>query len=388
MSRTALRIAQVQPMTLDLFGHRDEEFGNSANYFLPNLARGLRGLGHEPTVHLLTSGRAKALVLDGIEVRFHRCIQPPAQAGLEKRFGRQLSLSMLRALGEQELDVVHFHGALNSQLMLAAAAFVATRRGLPFVAQDQGRRQVRLVERIAARYATKRVSAFLAASDESVALLQTETGSTDSIHLMPNGFDPRVFYPAREGAPSGVRDPLRILFVSRLTREKDPLTMARGVARFATETPVSLTVVGLGPLRRDVARILEGTPALVRFEDHMPQREVAKRYRAADVLVQTSPHEGWSQTVLEAMACGLPVIATDVPGTRDVLGGTGLTIRVGDEKALAAALRRFVADSALRDDLRQRALQRAQQFTWERVARRLEGIYEDVLARRDLHAGV
>lgn len=378
-----LRIAHVQPMTLDLFGHRDEEFGASASYFLPNLAKSQLRLGHRPTVHLLTSGAAKVLDMGGIEVRFHRCIQPPPSFGLETRFGRQLSVSILRALKTEEVDLVHYHGLRNSQLMLAAVAFATSRTGLPLVAHDQGTRKIRLVERLAEHYAMPHVSAFLAANAESVEVLQEVSHRPASVHLMPNGFDPDVFSPDPDAGQRSVDQPIRILVVSRLTPEKDPLTMARGVARFMSGTGASVTVVGLGPLRTEVARLLEGAAAAVRFEDHMPQHEVAKEYRAADVLVHTSLHEGWSQTVLEAMACGLPVIATDVPGIRDVLDGTGLTFPAGDDEALDAALRRFASDPRLRERLRASALERAQEFTWERVARRLEGIYDDVISRPD-----
>ena len=111
MSETSpLRISHVQPMTLDLFGQRDEDFGEGTMYFLPNIAQAQVELGHKPTVHLLTSGRPGSRWVRGFEFRFHRCVQPPARTGLHRRFGRQLSFGLLRSVIPEETDVVHFPG--------------------------------------------------------------------------------------------------------------------------------------------------------------------------------------------------------------------------------------------------------------------------------------
>ena len=374
-----LRIAHVQPMTLDLFGHRDEDFGRRANYFLPNLAYAQQRRGHLPTIHLLTSGKSKVLQIRGLEAHFHRCAQLPRYMTLQKRFGRQMSLSLLRSLRSQDTDLVHFHGLRNSQLMLAAVACRARQQGLPLLAHDQGTRRVRWIEDLASRYALPRICALLAANEESVVALEKETNRAGSIYLVPNGFDPAMFSPAPDAALADVRDPLRVLFVARLTPEKDPETMARAVKSLAKVRLVELTVVGMGPLRSRVEQILRVPGVSVRFTGHLDQYELALEYRAANLLIHTSLHEGWSQTVLEAMATGLPVVASDVAGIRDVLAGTGMLVPPGEPEAFHEALRAVGSDPALQRRMGRAAIERSRFFTWDRVADQLDSIYTEVL---------
>ena len=375
-----LRIAHVQPMTLDLFGHADHDFGTKATYFLSNLAAAQARLGHLPTVHLLTSSRPSVLRVDRVDVHFHRCVQPPTRMGGHVRFARQLSLQMVHAIQEGSADLVHFHGLRNCHLMLGAIACRTSRQSLPLVAQDQGTRDGGPLESRVHRYALRRLSAALAANAESVTVLTEEGVRPEKLHLVPNGFDPEVFGPAAS-APRPPGSSLNILVVSRLTPEKDPLTMARGIRAFAhAGGRAAVTVIGQGSLLPQVEESLRGSAATLRFlHCHLPQRTLADYFRAADVLVMTSLGEGSNQVVLEAMACGLPVIASDVPGIRDVVDGAGTLVSARDPAALASALRRLAETPELRDRQRELGLARAKAFTWSAIACRLDPIYAECL---------
>ncbi|MGZ4316390.1 MAG: glycosyltransferase family 4 protein [Gaiellaceae bacterium] len=374
---SSLRIAHVQPMTLDLFDQRDEDFGAGVMYFIPNIAEAQVMLGHQPTVHLLTSGRASSRNVRGFAVHFHPCLQPPSTAGLQRRFGRQLSLGLLRSLVADETDVVHFYGLRNSQLMLAAVASRCRRLAIPLVAHDQGRRTARGIEAWAWRKALPKVSACVISTAEAADELATAGVAAASAHFVPNGFDPRIFYPGPERPDSP--DPFRILVVSRLTEEKDPLTAARAAALLSPELRAELCVAGTGPLDSAVATILNGGSTRLRLLGHVSQRELGDHYRRADVFVLSSLHEGWNQSVLEAMACGVPVVATDVPGLRDAVGDAGVLIPVGDHTSLRDVLVRLHASPEWRRSLRQAGLSRARPLTWSNIARRLDDVYRSVL---------
>jgi glycosyltransferase involved in cell wall biosynthesis len=373
----SLRIAHVQPMTLDLFGQRDEDFGDGVTYFLPNLAAAQVDLGHEPTVHLLTSGRPSSRRVRGFEVQFHRCLQPPAPAGLHRRFGRQLSFSLLRSLVRDDTDVVHFYGLRNSQLMLAAVARRCRRLAVPLVAHDQGRRTVGGIEALAGRYALPRVSACIVSTAEATDELATAGFAAESVHFVPNGFDPLIFYPGPERPDEP--EPFRILMVSRLTAEKDPLTAARAASLLDPALRPELRVAGTGPLDSAVADILAGSATRLHLLGHVCQQDLGDHYRSADVFVLTSLHESWNQAVVEAMACGVPVVATDVPGLRDAVGDAGVLVGVGDHTSLRDVLARLHASAAWRRSLRQAGLSRVQTLTWANIARRLDDVYRTVL---------
>lgn len=372
----ALRIAHVQPMTLDLFGHEDRDFGTEASYFLSNLAIAQAQLGHRPTVHLLTSTRPSVLALDGVDVHFHSCLQLPRSLDRRRRFARQVSFELARAIRREDTDIIHFHGLRNSHLMLAVVAWRASAQAVPLVAQDQGLRLAGLLESKARRYALGRVNMALAANPESARELVGEGVAPESLRVVPNGYDPEIFYP---GAPirRGPGERLHVLVVSRLSPEKDPLTMAEGVRMLAERgCEVSLTVVGQGPLRAATERLLDRCGASVEFVDrHLPQATLADFYRSANVLVLTSPREGSNQAVLEAMACGLPVVATGVPGIQDVVGGAGTLVPAREPRALARALETVAGQPRLLERQRELGLARAAGLTWHAIAKRLEDIY-------------
>jgi glycosyltransferase involved in cell wall biosynthesis len=142
--------------------------------------------------------------------------------------------------------------------------------------------------------------------------------------------------------------PPRVVMVGRLAAPKDPVTLVRALAR-VEGSPFVATIVGDGPDRPEVeaeirAAGLEGVVELA-GERH----DVPSLLADADVFVLSSRSEGAPLSVLEAMAAGLPVVASAVGGLPEMVdGATGLLVPAGDAAALAAALEQLLADSALR----------------------------------------
>jgi glycosyltransferase involved in cell wall biosynthesis len=114
----------------------------------------------------------------------------------------------------------------------------------------------------------------------------------------------------------------------------------------------------------------------------VPQDELAVLYSAADVLVTPSAYEGFGLTVVEAMACGCPVVSVATSSVSEVAGSAAFLIDAPEVEALVAALDRVLSDPALRAELRASGRQRAAGFTWEATARRTLAVYDDVAARR------
>lgn len=364
MSRP-LRITHIQPYTLDLYGHRDEEWGREVRYALPHLAAAQAAAGDRPTVHLLTSGRPSRTVVDGIDLRFHRCVQPPRRLDATRRFARQIGIGPLMALRERP-DVIHFHGAMSLQPYLALTAAAARIAGVPLVAQDHGVRPVGRAEGLLEHLGLRGTRRALASNAHHTRLL-AERGATGPVRVVPNGVD-GVFTPA---GPSIRPDAERasVIVVSRMWPDKDPLTMARALARVAGEGRLlHVTLVGTGPQREEVVRILLDAGIAVELCDHIDQPELAARYRGADVLLLTSLREGFNQVTIEAMACGLPVVASDIPGVRDGVGDAGVLVPAGDTAAFAASAGALLDDGARREDLSRRGIARAAGFRWEIIA--------------------
>jgi glycosyltransferase involved in cell wall biosynthesis len=379
-STEGLRVAHVQPLSLDLFGHRDEDWGTNARYFLPNLAFAQTRLGLRPVVHLLTRGPRRSVILGGVPVEFHSFVGAPRTFPGKWHFARQHSVSLVRALRAGSTDVVHFHGARSLHTVLAAVVWRARAQQLPVVAQDQGARTVGPFVGAVHRRALRGAAALLAGNEASVAAFADAGVPRERVHLVPNGVDVELFRP--EGPLERHSDErFAVLAVSRLSPEKDPLTLAEAIRRLADDgVPVSVTFAGGGPLRGEIERRLDGSGAEVRFLGHIPQEDLPALYRSADCAALTSTSEGANQVVLEAMACGTPVVASDIPGVREWVDGGGILVRAGDVDAVARALRRLSEDEELRRRLRRRGLDRARSLSWDSVAARIAEIYASVVS--------
>ena len=117
----------------------------------------------------------------------------------------------------------------------------------------------------------------------------------------------------------------------------------------------------------------------VRFFGFVSDKTLASLYRLASVFVFPSLYEGFGLPPLEAMAAGTPVITSNVSSLPEVVGDAAILINPYEPDAIAEAMRRVLTDPALRDDLRQRGLNRVREFSWERSVTRVREIYGEVL---------
>jgi glycosyltransferase involved in cell wall biosynthesis len=131
---------------------------------------------------------------------------------------------------------------------------------------------------------------------------------------------------------------------------------------------------GEAPLARRL-----GLADSVRFLGHVPQADLPALYSAADVFVFPSLYEGFGLPALEALACGTPVVASNVSALPEVVGDAALQVSPLDVEALADAMERLLRDDRLRSDLRERGLERARQFSWEKAARQTAEVYHRVV---------
>jgi glycosyltransferase involved in cell wall biosynthesis len=127
---------------------------------------------------------------------------------------------------------------------------------------------------------------------------------------------------------------------------------------------------GEAPLARRL-----GLADSARFLGHVPQADLPALYSAADLFVFPSLYEGFGLPALEALACGTPVVASNVSALPEVVGDAALQVSPLDVEELADAVERLLRDDRLRSDLRERGLERAAQFSWEKAARQTVEVY-------------
>ncbi|MBB1158007.1 MULTISPECIES: glycosyltransferase family 4 protein [Amycolatopsis] len=193
------------------------------------------------------------------------------------------------------------------------------------------------------------------------------------IFAVPNGVSGEFFLP-----PRARREPvLRLLFVGRLSPQKNLSRLLHALTR--VRQPVVLDVVGDGEQRERLEETAQqqGIPD-VRFHGRLHGASLLHRYERADLFVLPSDREGMSLAALEAMAAGLPVLATDVPGNTELLHGIG-ALAPADPAALAAAIDEFATDEDFRRRTAAASARAARELTWAAVAAQVEDVYAEVL---------
>ena len=115
------------------------------------------------------------------------------------------------------------------------------------------------------------------------------------------------------------------------------------------------------------------------FTGYVPDEDLPAIYSAADLFVFPSLYEGFGLPVLEAMACGVPVVCSNTSSLPEVAGDAALLVDPTDVRALAGAMERVLMDKHLRAELRAKGLERAERFTWEGAARETLEVYREVV---------
>jgi glycosyltransferase involved in cell wall biosynthesis len=195
------------------------------------------------------------------------------------------------------------------------------------------------------------------------------------VHLVPLGPDDDLPPgPPRDEARArlGIGGPLLLSVGAILNRRRLP-ELLRAVAALRGDLPeLVLDVVGENrthprlDLRSLVASL--GLDAMVRLSGFVPDDELALRYAAADAACCLSDYEGFGLPALEALARGLPLVASRRPCLGEVLGDAALLVDPGDVPGIAGALRRVLVDPGLSQDLARRGHALAARFSWERTA--------------------
>lgn len=313
----------------------------------------------------------------------------------------ELLESLRRIHAEVSLDLVHAHVLFPTA---CAAVPAASQLGIPVLATAHGSdvhthsENNRIIRRLV-RKAVASSSRTLAVSHGLAREIRALVGEGPRIEVNHLGVDLEKFRPTtcrrrlreRLGLPP---DGVGICMVGRLVKEKGVNELFRAFVRLRAQDPECwLLVVGDGPIKATLEGWAReaGVASALHLTGSRPHGEIPNLLNSADIFTLPSYDEGLPNTILEAMACGLPVVATDVGGVSDAVvdGESGLLIQPARIDALTDALARLVSDSDLRQEMGQNGREIARdRFTWKKSARRLFSIYSGTLggaSRIDQH---
>jgi glycosyltransferase involved in cell wall biosynthesis len=200
----------------------------------------------------------------------------------------------------------------------------------------------------------------------------------ENIHIVPNGIDLKRIADIPQSP-----DKCDIIFVGRLIREKnvDVLLEALGYVRDSLHD-VKCHIIGDGPEKEKLVELAAKRKLLdnVKFSGFMGYEEVIARVKSSKLLVLPSSREGFGMVVLEAFACGLPVIT--VKGERNAAASlvdekTGFVVNL-DAQELGRAISTLIKDDAMREKLSKSAVNKAQAYDWDKIVRQLVYLYKEL----------
>lgn len=199
----------------------------------------------------------------------------------------------------------------------------------------------------------------------------------ERVSVVPLGVDPDVFRPV-----DGRRNGHLVITTSSDVPLKGLRVLLEAMARVRASTPAELVVVGRPRTDGDTGRLVAslGLDGAVRFVGGVPQAEIVDLYSRSTLAVVPSLYEGFSLPAVEAMACGVPLVASAAGALPEVVGTAGVLVPPGDSEALAAALLRLLGDEALRRGLGGEGRERAvREYSWLRTAERTADVYRSAL---------
>lgn len=213
----------------------------------------------------------------------------------------------------------------------------------------------------------------------------------EKVEVIPIGVDHRLFQPlSQEQAGEYCRKRLNLdigylLYLGTLEPRKNIVSLIRAfkLLKERYRLPQKLVIAGSkGWLFREIFRLTEslGLAGEIVFAGYVPEEDLPKLYSGAGVFVYPSIYEGFGLPPLEAMACGIPVVSSNVSSLPEVVGKAGLLVEPLDIEAIAEAIYQVLNSPGLAAELVLRGIERARQFTWEKTAGKTLAVYEQVYA--------
>lgn len=346
--------------------------------------RGLRRLGHEVTLlaaRRWNEGGSVVTLRTDPEDRAEPAgsVRPVTTVGRHPALFAYDPRPLWHALG-QEWDVIDLHEEPFAISTLQALLIRWLRRNpAPYAlysAQNIEKRY-RIPFRWWERWALRHARALVVCNSEAGEICRRK-GFPGVPDVVPLGVDVELFAPP-DRRPPAPDAPVQVGYVGRLATHKGVSVLLDAVAA----TPdLELTLVGAGP-QEDVLRAASSSPELLgraQFAGSATPEELPVLLHRMDVLaVPSLTTPGWveqfGRVVVEAMAAGVPVVASDSGALPEVVGNAGLLVQEDDPQALARALVRVAREPGLWTTLRERGLMKAQECSWSRVAERYDEIY-------------
>ncbi|MGH7903911.1 MAG: glycosyltransferase family 4 protein [Candidatus Dormibacteraceae bacterium] len=375
-------------MKIGLVSPYDYSHPGGVTEHIRHLGEGLRKLGHE--VRTFAPSHRKDIEADTPDFyRIGRVFSVPVNASVARiTLSFHLANRVSEILSQERFDVLHFHEPLMPALPLTLLRMSPTVNVGTFHAFAKSN--------IGYYYGRFLLKPYLNRLDGRIAVSEPARDFVGQyfdagMRVIPNGIDTDIFRPAGEPLRRLRDGNVNVLFVGRLEKRKGLRYLLRAFEYMQDRVPESrLVVIGDGPLRSSVENFVAGRGLRnVLITGYVPPAELPGYYSSADIFcAPATGGESFGIVLLEAMASGLPVVTTEIPGYLTVVdpGQNALTVRPKSWQELGAMLVVLARDADLRARMGASGLAKAQRYSWREVTARVIEVYEQSRAQASAHS--
>jgi phosphatidylinositol alpha-mannosyltransferase len=323
---------------------------------------------------------------DGDFYRIGRAFPIPANGSIARiTMSFHLARSIARTLDRERFDVIHFHEPLMPALPITVLRASRTCNVGTFHAYSKSSIAYYYGRRLMRRYFRK-LHGLVAVSEPARDFVSRYFRG--DYRVVPNGVDLEQFGPRVKPLPQLRDGKINILFLGRLEQRKGLGVLLRAYAQLKERLP-NLRLVVVGPANDRSRRRYQEFVDTQRIPDvvivgYVTDEEKPRYFASADIFCAPNlGKESFGIVLLEAMAAGLPVVATDIPGFTHLInpGREGILVRRDDPVSLASAIHLLVSDQELRGRLAAAGWRAARAYAWERVTDQILTVYEESLRR-------
>lgn len=233
-----------------------------------------------------------------------------------------------------------------------------------------------LYKQLVLKWVLRSASSIITLNDKTLRTVREVYGYTGNAQVMHNGIDEAYFTIARKAMSPKPPKILRLLFVGRLSKQKNLAVLLQALAM--TKRDVHLDLIGEGEERESLQRLITSYSLKnVTMHGRKSRGEVIEFYKTCDALIMSSLYEAQPLVLLEAMAAGIPVIGTRVIGVSDHIKNAGIIVEP-TAKGLADGIEQYFAQYSLLQEMVERGRKLSEPFRWRNTLKEYESLYETV----------
>jgi phosphatidylinositol alpha-mannosyltransferase len=341
----------------------------------------MKMMGH--TVHILTGKSFKEVKSENSDIkRYGLSFSIPANKSFSQvTLGFRMFIDIKNLLRKENYDIIHIHGALAPILPLAAIFFSNTTNIITFHASHERSIGYEALKSPLSKF-FRRIDGVIAVSTE--ANRSVYKYFPGDYEVIPNGVDTKRFSDKNPKLEKYIDGRINILFVGRQDPRKGIKHLYKALDYIIDEIPdIRLIVVGKGFLKKYYElSISDKAKKHVVFEDYVDWALLPSYYTTANVFVSPAiGGESFGIVLIEAMSSGVPVLASNIRGYRQVVDHrkNGYLVKPKDPKAIADGILDILKDPVLRKDMIENGLETAQKYDWKIVAKTVVDFYEKTI---------